>query len=82
MTNFETIDDAAMEQVKGGLSFSIGLDLSKNGLSVDSPLGNISVPHPISIATDVFSTLTGKVGELLSKVGAKLTDLGHLFDFS
>lgn len=82
MTNFEVIEDAAMEQVKGGLSFNLGFDLSNTGLTVDSPLGSLSVPNPISIATDVFSTLTGKVGELISKVGNKLSDLGQLFDFS
>ena len=82
MTKFEMIDDAAMEQVKGGLSFSLGFDISKTGVSLDSPLGSLSISNPISIAGDLLSTLTGKVGELISKVGNKLSDLGHLFDFS
>jgi hypothetical protein len=82
MTNFETIEDAAMEQVKGGLSFSLGFDVSKSGVSLDSPLGSVSIPNPISIATDLVSTLTGSLGNLISKVGNKLSDLGQLFDFS
>ena len=47
MTKFETIEDAAMEQVKGGLSFSLGFDVSKSGVSLDSPLGSVSIPNPI-----------------------------------
>lgn len=82
MTNFEMIEDAAMEQVKGGLSFNLGFDISQSGISLDSPLGSLSVANPISLATDVFSTLTGSLGELISKVGNKLSDLGQLFDFS
>jgi hypothetical protein len=82
MTNFEVIEDAAMEQVKGGLSFSLGFDVSKSGISLDSPIGSVSIPNPISIAGDLFKTLTGSVGELISKVGNKLSDLGQLFDFS
>lgn len=81
MTSFEMIDDTAMEQVKGGLSFSIGIDL-QTGISVDSPLGSISVPSPITVANDVFKTLAGSVGDLLEAVGNKLTQLGQLFDFS
>ena len=82
MTKFETIDDAAMEQVKGGLGFSLGFDLSNSGLTVDGPLGSLSVPNPFTVVTDGFRTLTGKLGDLISKLGGKLTDVGHLFDFS
>ena len=81
MTHFETIDDSAMEQVKGGLSFSIGFDTT-DGLSVDSPLGMVEIPSPITLAKDVFKTLGGAVGGLLEAVGSKLTQLGQLFDFS
>ena len=82
MTHFEMIDDAAMDQVKGGLSFNFGIDVSGDGLSLDTPIASVSVPNPISIATDVFKTLGGKIGDLISTVGTKLTDLGHLFSFS
>jgi len=82
MTNFEVIEDAAMEQVKGGLSFSLGFDVSKSGISLDSPVGSLSIPNPITVATDLFSGLAGGLGKLLSKVGNKLSDLGQLFDFS
>ena len=82
MTKFETIEDAAMEQVKGGLSFSLGFDVSGDGVSVDSSLGSLSIPNPITIATDLFSGLAGGFGKLLGQVGNKLTDLGQLFDFS
>ncbi len=81
MQYFDVIDDSAMEQVKGGLSFSIGFD-TKAGLSVDSPLGKVEIASPITLATDVFKTLGGAVGGLLETVGNKLTQLGQLFDFS
>ena len=82
MTNFEVIEDAAMEQVKGGLSFNLGFDVSKSGVSLESPLGSLSIPNPITVATDLFSSLTGGLGKLISKLGGKLSDLGQLFDFS
>lgn len=81
MTHFEVIDDSAMEQVKGGLSFSIGFD-TDSGLSVDGPLGSLQIPSPITVAKNVFTTLGGAVGDLLEAVGNKLTQLGQLFDFS
>ena len=79
---FETIEDAAMEQVKGGLSFSLGFDVSDAGVSLDTPIASVSIPNPITIATDLFSGLAGGFGKLLGTVGNKLTDLGQLFDFS
>ena len=82
MTNFEVIEDAAMEQVKGGLSFSLGFDVSKSGISLDSPIGSVSIPNPITIAGDLLKGLTGGLGDLISKFGSKLSDLGQLFDFS
>ena len=81
MTNFEMIDDSAMEQVKGGLSFSIGVDL-ESGLTIDSDIGSIQVPSPVTLAKNVFKTLGNAVGDLLTAVGNQLTKLGQLFDFS
>jgi hypothetical protein len=52
------------------------------GINFTSPLGSITVANPITVATDLVGTLTGKVGELLQKVGTKLGQLGQLFDFS
>jgi len=79
MKQFETIEDSQLEHVAGGLSFNFGLD---TGLSIESPLGSITVPSPITFATDLIGTLSGKVGDLLTKVGTKLGQLGQLFDFS
>ena len=80
MTQFEIIDDAELEQVKGGLSFSLGID--KDGISAETPLGSIKVPNPLSIAGDLIGGLTKGVGDLLTKFGGSLTKLGNLFDFS
>jgi hypothetical protein len=79
MKQFETIDDSQLDNVAGGLSFNLGLD---TGISITSSLGSISVPSPITVATNLVGTLSGKVGELLTKVGTKLGQLGQLFDFS
>ena len=79
MKQFETIDESELDHVAGGLSFNLGLD---TGISIESSLGSISVPSPITVATDLVGTLTGKVGELLQRVGTKLGQLGQLFDFS
>jgi hypothetical protein len=79
MKQFETIDDSQLDHVAGGLSFNLGLD---TGISITSSLGSISVPSPITVATNLVGTLSGKVGELLTKVGTKLGQLGQLFDFS
>jgi hypothetical protein len=80
MTQFEIIDDAELEQVKGGLSFSLGID--KDGISAETPLGSIKVPNPLSIAGDLIGGVTKGVGDLLTKFGGSLVKLGHLFDFS
>jgi hypothetical protein len=86
MNDFEMIDDAALENVTGGLDFSIGsLSVSAtlgDGLSVDSDLGSLSVESPITIAENVFSTATGAISDLLKGFGSALTDLGNIFDFS
>jgi hypothetical protein len=80
MTQFEIIDDAALEHVKGGLSFSLGID--QNGISAETPLGSIKVPNPLTVAGDLIKGLTSGVGELLTKFGGSLVKLGQLFDFS
>jgi hypothetical protein len=80
MTQFEIIDDAELEQVKGGLSFSLGID--SDGISAETPLGSIKVPNPLSIAGDLIGGVTKGVGDLLTKFGGSLVKLGHLFDFS
>jgi bacteriocin-like protein len=79
MKQFETIDESELNHVAGGLSFNLGLD---TGLKIESSLGSISIPSPITVATDLIGSLSGKVGELLTKVGTKLGQLGQLFDFS
>lgn len=81
MMHFETIDDSAMERVKGGLSFSLDLDVG-TGLTVSGPLGSFTVPSPIAVAKEVFTTVAGKIGDLLQAVGSKLTQVGQLFDLS
>jgi hypothetical protein len=86
MNDFEMIDDAALDNVTGGLSLSFGslsVDATLgDGLSVESDLGSLSVESPITIAENVFSTATGAISDLLSGFGTALTDLGNLFKFS
>jgi hypothetical protein len=81
MKNLVTIEDAALEQVTGGLSFSIGFD-TKSGLTASSPLGDLSIPNPFNIAKDLFTGASKAIGDLISKVGTKLVDVGQLFNFS
>jgi len=81
MTNFEIIDDADLEQVKGGLSFSLAFD-TKTGVSGEGPLGSFSIPSPLTIAKDLITGVTQGLGDFLTKFGSKLGQLGQLFDFS
>jgi hypothetical protein len=81
MTQFEIIDDAELEQVKGGLSFSLGFD-SQTGISAETPLGSINIPSPLTVASDLIKGVTKGVGDLLTKFGGQLVKLGQLFDFS
>lgn len=81
MNQFETIQDSSLDQVTGGLSFNIGFD-SNTGLTASGPLGEISVPSPLSIAQNVIGTATNTISTLLQKVGAAFTKLGQLFDLS
>ena len=80
MKHFEIIDDAALDHVKGGLSFS--LDIGTDGISAETPLGSIKVPNPLTIAEDLIKGVAKGVGDLLTKFGGSLTKLGQLFDFS
>ncbi len=81
MTNVEFIEDSALENVVGGLSFNLGLD-TKTGLTASGPLGSISIPSPLTLAQNLFTGVTSKLGDFLVKFGGDLKDLGHLFDFS
>jgi len=80
MTHYEIIDDAALENVKGGLSFSLGID--ENGISAETPIGSIKVPNPFTVAEDLIKGVAKGVGDLLTKFGGSLVKLGQLFDFS
>ena len=80
MTQFEIIDDAALEHVKGGVTFSIGID--QNGFSAETPLGSIKVPNPLTIAEELIKGVGKGIGDLLTKFGGSLVKLGQLFDFS
>lgn len=81
MTHYEIIEDAELEQVKGGLTFSLSLD-PKTGVSAETPLGSITIPSPLTIAGDLIKGVTKGVGDLLTKFGGSLVKLGQLFDFS
>lgn len=81
MTKFDTIEDSQLDQVAGGLSFNLGFD-SSTGLTASGPLGDISIPSPITVATDLVGGVTGGLSEFLTKFGDKLGQLGQLFDFS
>ena len=80
MKQFEIIDDAALELVKGGVSFS--LDIGPGGISAETPLGSIKVPNPLTIAEELIKGVGKGIGELLTKFGGSLVKLGQLFDFS
>jgi len=78
-THFENVSDAALEQVNGGVTISLSLD--KEGVSLDGPLGTVSIPNPFSLIGKAISGTLGAAGDLLSKVGGELTKAGQLFDF-
>jgi len=80
MKNIVTIEDAALEQVTGGLSFS--LDITKAGIGASGPLGTVSFPNPFTVATDLLSGAVKGIGDLLGKLGGTLTKIGGLFDFN
>jgi hypothetical protein len=76
---FQTVSDADLEQVTGGVTISLNLD--GDGLSLDGPLGKISVPNPFKLVGKALSDTFGAAGDLLSKLGGALTKAGQLFDF-
>ena len=78
-THFETVSDTALEQVTGGVTIS--LSFGEEGVSLDGPLGKISVPNPFALIGKALSGTLGAAGELLTKVGGILTSAGQLFDF-
>lgn len=77
----ETIQDGALENVTGGLSFSLSLD-TETGISASTPLGDISIPSPLTIASEVIGAAETTVKKLLNSVGSVFTKLGQLFSFS
>ncbi len=81
MNQFETIQDGALDNVTGGLSFSLNLD-SATGISASSPLGSITIPSPLTVAGEVIGAAETAVQKLLNGVGAAFTQLGQLFNFS
>jgi hypothetical protein len=77
--HFETVSDAALEQVNGGVTVSLSFD--SEGISLDGPLGTLSVPSPFALIGKAISGTLGTAGDLLSKLGGELTKAGQLFDF-
>jgi hypothetical protein len=81
MNQFETIQDGALDNVTGGLSFSLSLD-TDTGLSATTPIGSITIPSPLTVASEVVGAAENVVKQLLNGVGAAFTKLGQLFNFS
>jgi hypothetical protein len=79
MKHMETISDAALDQVTGGLSFSLDLN---TGLKVESSLGSVSIASPITLATDLLKGVASSIGNVISSLGNSLVDIGKLFNFS
>jgi hypothetical protein len=80
MKNFEMIEDSQLENVVGGLGFNLSFD-TKTGISATTPLGNIEVPSPLTLASNLITGVTGKLGDVLVKFGNNLKGLGQLFNF-
>jgi hypothetical protein len=81
MNQLETIQDGALEDVTGGLSFSLNLD-ADTGITAAINDTEISIPSPLTIASEVIGAAETTVKKLLGSVGAVFTKLGQLFDFS
>jgi bacteriocin-like protein len=79
MTQFETLTDAELTQVTGGVDITLSFD--NEGIRLEGPLGKISLPNPFSLVGKAVSGTLGAAGELLSKLGGALTSAGQLFDF-
>ncbi|MDD9936124.1 MAG: hypothetical protein OXT09_21110 [Myxococcales bacterium] len=86
MNDFEMINDEALDEVAGGLSFDLGFvsaDISlTDGISVESEIGSLSIDSPLTIAGDIVQQATGAISDLLTGFADRLTQLGQLFDFS
>jgi bacteriocin-like protein len=76
---FQTVSDAELEQVTGGVTISLNVD--GEGVSLEGPLGKFSAPNPFRLVGKALSGTLGAAGDLLSKLGGALTNAGHLFDF-
>lgn len=77
----ETIQDGALEDVTGGLSFSLNLD-AETGITAGVGDVEINIPSPLTIANEVIGAAETTVKKLLNSVGAVFTKLGQLFNFS
>jgi hypothetical protein len=77
----ETIQDGALEDVTGGLSFSLNLD-AETGITAGINDLEINIPSPLTIANEVIGAAETTVKKLLNSVGAVFTKLGQLFNFS
>lgn len=86
MNDFEMINDEALDEVAGGISFDLGFvsaDLTlSDGLSVTSDIGSLQIDSPLTIAGDIIGTATSGIADLLNGFADQLTKLGQLFDFS
>ena len=87
MNDFEMINDEALDDVAGGLSFDLGFvsaDISlSDGLSVTSDIGSLTLASPLTIAGDVIQQATGAISGLLSNIGEwmeSFTDLASAVD--
>lgn len=81
MNQLETIQDGALEDVTGGLSFNLNLD-AKTGITAGVNDVEINIPSPLTIANEVIGAAETTVKKLLNSVGAVFTKLGQLFNFS
>jgi hypothetical protein len=80
MNELETIQDGALDDVTGGLSFSLNLDAA--GISAGINDTTITIPNPLTIASEVIGAAESTVKKLLNTVGSVFTKLGQLFSFS
>ena len=77
--HFESLSDVELEQVKGGVSISLGLD--KNGVSLAGPLGELKIPNPLKLVGKLVGGAFDSAGSLLKATGGALTEIGQIFDF-
>jgi bacteriocin-like protein len=77
-TQFQTLSDAELEQVAGGVGISLTLD--ESGAKLAGPLGELSIPSPLALIGDAVSGLFGLTGDLFKATGGAFTAIGGLFD--